>query len=244
MRRLFSEEERERVTAALLARAMSDAAITGAAFTGSHSLGQADRWSDIDLVIGVRGDPLRVAGEWRRWICEEFGARHDWDLPAGRRVVRVFLLPRWLEVDLTFAPEDEFGARGPQWRTVFGVPRRLEPFPPPDRRHLTGLVWHHARHAHVSIERGLWWQAEHWISALRDHVIGLACLRLGHPPHYAKGAHLLPASVMQALEAALVRSLDAVELRRALLAAVDAAADEVGRSDPEVAAMFRELPLR
>jgi hypothetical protein len=38
-----------------------------------------------------------------------------------------------------------------------------------------------ALHARICIERGRWWQAEHWISAMRDHVITLACLRLGYP---------------------------------------------------------------
>jgi hypothetical protein len=42
---------------------------------------------------------------------------------------------------------------------------------------LAGLSWHHARHAYVCIERGHWWQAEHWISGIRDHAITLACLQ-------------------------------------------------------------------
>jgi hypothetical protein len=46
--------------------------------------------------------------------------------------------------------------------------------------------------SHATGDGGRWWQAEHWISAMRDHVITLACVRLGYPAHYAKGAHLLP----------------------------------------------------
>lgn len=61
----------------------------------------------------------------------------------------MFLLPGWLELDLTFAPEAEFGPRGPQWQTVFGRTQSLEPFQDPDRNTLVGLVWHHALHARV-----------------------------------------------------------------------------------------------
>jgi hypothetical protein len=88
--------------------------------------------------------------------------------------------------------------------------------PPPSHDHLIGLAWHHALHARVCIERRRWWQAEYWISAVRDQVIALACVRLGHPASYAKGAHLLPSRVTAPLAAALVRSLDEAELRRAL----------------------------
>ena len=79
-----------------------------------------DRWSGTDLVLAVRGELGPVAHRWTRWLCGELGAVHHWDLPAGPRIIRVFLLPGWLEIDLTFAPEEEFGPRGPQWRTVFG----------------------------------------------------------------------------------------------------------------------------
>lgn len=69
------------------------------------------------------------------------------------------------------------------------------------------LAWHHALHAGICTERGRWWQAEYWISATRDLVITLACLRLGYPAHYAKGAHLLPDDLTAPLEATLIRSL-------------------------------------
>ncbi|MFJ4198764.1 hypothetical protein ACIP2Y_03915 [Streptomyces sviceus] len=79
------------------------------------------------------------------------------------------------------------------------------------------------------------WQAQHWISALRDHVITLACLRLGHPAAHAKGAHLLPHDLSTALEATLVRSLTAAELHRALRATIAVVTAELERSRPELA---------
>ena len=144
----------------------------------------------------------------------EFGALHHWDLPFGSTTYRVFLLSGGL-VDLAFTPAAELGPRGPAWRTVFGATVRPVPSAPPRRDDLVGLGWHHVLHARTCIERGKPWQAEHWISALRDQVLALACLRLGHPG-YAKGADLLPPELRASLVPALVRSLEEAELRRAL----------------------------
>jgi hypothetical protein len=238
---MFTAEDRDRVRARLLARAEADHAITGAAFTGSLATGDGDRWSDTDLVLAVRGEITATVNRWTRWLYDELGAVHHWDLTAGPTVIRVFLLPGWLEADLTFAPEDQFGPRGPEWRTIFGQPRQLQPFPPLDPEQLAGLFWHHALHARICIERSRWWQAEHWISAIRDHVITLACLRLGYPAHYAKGAHLLPEDLIAPLEATLVRSLGEPELRRALAAVITVATAELGRSDPALADRLRPM---
>ena len=126
-------------------------------------------------------------------------------------------------------------ALGPNWRTVFGHQAELDPPEPPTSGTLAGRAWHHALHARACIERRRRWQAEHWISALRDQVLALACLRLRYPVSYAKGAHLLPSALTGPLEAALVASLDPAELRRALGAAITALAAEVERTDPALA---------
>lgn len=52
---MFTAGERYRIGDGLLARAEADGTVTGAAFTGSHATGDGDRWSDIDLVLAVRG---------------------------------------------------------------------------------------------------------------------------------------------------------------------------------------------
>ncbi|WP_306213854.1 hypothetical protein [Actinoplanes sp. RD1] len=232
---MFTAEERDRLRARLLARAEADPAITGAAWTGSLATGGGDRWSDTDLVLSVRDDVAAVTDAWTRWLAAEFDVRHHWDLTVGAGVVRVFLLRGWLEVDLTFAPEDEFGARGHRWRTLVGRARTLDPWPAPDPAHLTGLLWHHALHAWIRLGRGHRWQAEHWISAMRDHVITLACVRLGLPSAYAKGAHLLPPELHESLAATLVRDLTEPELRRALDATLALVTAELTHADPDAA---------
>jgi hypothetical protein len=239
---MFTVAERDRLRSRLLAYARTDDAIVGAAFTGSHGAGAEDRWSDTDLVLAVGGELSATVSRWTRWLSAEFGVLHHWDLTSGSSVIRVFLLPGWLEIDLTFAPEAEFGPRGPQWRTVFGQAVLLDPFPAPDVNTVIGLVWHHALHAWICLRRRRWWQAEHWISALRGHIITLACRRLGLPDAgHTKGAHLLPDDVTSPLEATLVRALSEPELHRALAAAIAVVTGELERSDDKVAA--RLCPL-
>ncbi|XUL88715.1 hypothetical protein ACQ86D_20410 [Streptomyces galilaeus] len=241
---MFTPEQRDRTRARLLARAEADASIVGLAFTGSHAAGDGDRWSDTDLVLAVQGEVTAAVARWTAWIYDEFDARHHWDLGVGgASVIRVFLLPGWVELDLTFTPESEFGARGPQWRTVFGNPHTQPAFAPPDRNTLIGFAWHHALHARICIERDRPWQAAHWINALRDQLITLACLRLDLPTAYSKGAHLLPDEVIAPLETTLVRSLTEPELRRALTATVTAATVELDLSAPELATRLRPMLL-
>jgi len=119
---------------------------------------------------------------------------------------------------------------------VFGTADQPATAAKQDPGELIGLAWHHVLHARTSVERGQWWQAEHWIGATRTQVIALAALRLGFPASYAKGAHLLPAEVTASLTDTLVRHLDEVELRRALKAVVAALETELQNTDSRLAA--------
>ncbi|HKT02653.1 MAG TPA: nucleotidyltransferase domain-containing protein [Rugosimonospora sp.] len=238
---MLSARERDEVRQRLLHLAREDPAIAGAALTGSHAAGRADRWSDIDLVLGVDGPPAAAMQTWTRRLYGDFGAVHHWDLPSGPAVYRVYLLPGGLEVDIAFTPASAFGPRGRTWRTVFGQARGVEPDAPPDADELAGRAWHSALHAWTCIQRQRWWQAEYWIGALRGQVLALACRRLGHPTGYAKGAHLLPPELTAPLEATLVRALDGAELTRALRAATTAFAEELPRTDPALAARLHPV---
>jgi hypothetical protein len=238
---MFTGEQRKRVRQRLLGLAEADASICGAAITGSHAGGGGDEWSDIDLAFGVDGPLGPAMDNWTDLLYRDFGAVHHWDLPAGTTIYRVFLLPGWLEVDIAFLREAEFGPLGPHWRMVFGTAVTLDPPASPDVRTLAGRGWHHALHARACIARGSRWQAEYWISAVRDLVVPLACLRLGYPASYAKDAHLLPAEVTAPLEEALVGSLDPAELRRALTAATGSLAAELERTDQALAARLNPM---
>lgn len=233
---MFTVQERDRVRAALLEHARADPGVGGAAVTGSYAVDGSDRWSDIDLVLAVDGPLEPALQRWAALLYRDFAALHHWDLPAGPSVYRVFLLPGCLEADLAFTPADRFGPLGPRWRTVFGHPVPPESAAPARSDPPVGLAWHHVLHARACVERRRWWQAAYWISGVRDQVIALACLRLGHPYSYGKGAHLLPEEVTGPLAGTLVRTLDEAELRRALAAATAALAAELARTDPALAA--------
>jgi predicted nucleotidyltransferase len=240
---MFTTDRREQVRTKLIDRARRDGRIAGAAITGSAARDAEDRWSDVDLFLGV-ADGVGVEETLRAWtdvLYRELAAVHHFDLRAGAAVYRAFLLPDCLEVDLGFTPAHAFGplASG-SFRAVFGD--AVAPLPAasrPDAAHLAGLAWHHVLHGRISIERGAVWQAEYWISAVRDHVVTLACRRLGLPAAYAKGADDLPDEIADPLGEALVRALDRAELRRALGAATAALVQELEATDAELAGRLR-----
>ena len=79
---------------------------------------------------------------------------------------------------------------------------------------------HHAVRARFCIERGRLWQAEYWISGVRDQALALACHRGGLAVAHGRGFDDLPQDVLAQFDDTLVRSLKAEELRRALSSAV------------------------
>jgi hypothetical protein len=96
-------------------------------------------------------------------------------------------------------------------------------------------------HAHASIERHKLWQAEYWISGIREHILELACLRLGENARERRGVERLPSAVTDALGETLVRTLDESELRRALAAATSCLISELEAWDPSLCARLSPL---
>ena len=220
---MFTPAEREGVHQCVVGWATSDARIVAGAVVGSLAHRPGDRWSDLDLTFAVAdGVPIRqVLEAWSDRLVKEFDAVALFDLPSGASIYRVFLLPSCLQFDLSFSPAAQFGAIGPHFRLLFG--RAIEkPFvEPPAPRELFGYGAHHAIRARVCIERDRYWQAEFWISAVRDHALSLACGRLGLPAQVGRGFDDLPSDVRTPFIASLVGSLDRVELLRALGHAVE-----------------------
>lgn len=214
---MFTIEDRERIRSELLAFARTDPHLTGGAVTGSAAVSAEDRWSDIDLGFGV-GEAAaipQVLASWTSRMYERYEALHHLDVHAGSWIYRVFLLSNTLQVDLAFAPAEDFGARAPTFRLVFGKAAERPHVSPPSAESLIGYAWLYALHARSSLARGRPWQAEYMVSAMRDHVLALACLRLGLPAKEGRGMDLLPEEVTQPLEQALVRRIDVSEISRA-----------------------------
>jgi hypothetical protein len=241
---MFTPEDRDRLRDALIGVARADERITGAALTGSAALDAEDRWSDIDLAVGVAAsaDLGEVIADWTGLMYREHGALHHLDIVSRVTVYRVFLLASTLQVDIAFAPGTAFGALAPSFRLIFGTEHEQEPSTPPDAAELVGLGWLYALHARSSLARGRVWQAEYMISGVRDHVLALACLRCGLPAAQGRGMDRLPPDVTAPVAGALVRSLDAGELARAFRVATEALLTEIGHVDAALAD-FLTAPL-
>ncbi len=153
----------------------------------------------------------------------------------------MFLLPGCLQLDLSFTPASAFGAAGPTFRLLFGEAVEKPHARPPDPHELFGYAVHHALRARFCIERGRYWQAEYWISGVRDHALSLACRARGLPAAHGRGFDDLPAEVRDGFADALVLSLERDELLRALGSAIAGLlreADEVrelaAKAEPEL----------
>ena len=240
---MFSVEDRDRARDHVLGLAETDARVVAAAVVGGLADGAGDRWSDLDLTFavddGVSVD--EVLEDWTRAVAAGLDAVHLFDLPAGAAIYRVFLLPGCLQVDLSFAPASAFGARGPRFRLLFGTAVELPQAPPTSANELFGLAVHHALRARFSIERGRGWQAEHWISGVREQALLLACRRRGLEGSYGRRFDELPAEVLAACEAALVRSLERDELLRALASAISVLQQESEEAADLAAAVAAQL---
>ncbi|GAA2392840.1 aminoglycoside 6-adenylyltransferase [Nonomuraea africana] len=94
---MFTEDRRRHVRALLLDRARADQRVTGAALTGSAARDAEDRWSDVDLFLGVTSVE-EVLRDWTAFVYGELGALHHFDLRSGTATYRAFLLADLLEV--------------------------------------------------------------------------------------------------------------------------------------------------
>jgi predicted nucleotidyltransferase len=152
---MFTPEDRERLRDVLVSAARADDRIEGAALTGSAALGAEDRWSDIDLALGLAADADlgEVMADWTEVMYRDHGAVHHLDIARRATVYRVYLLASTLQVDLAFSPAAEFGAIASTFRLIFGTPAEQPPSPPPGGAELVGLGWLYALHARSSIAR-------------------------------------------------------------------------------------------
>ena len=220
---MFAIEERDAARDRLLEMAKADGRVVGAAVVGSLAVGSGDRWSDLDLTFAVSDDVEvdQVIADWTQQLVTDLDAVVLFDLPSGHTTYRVFLLPRCLQVDLSFTPAAWFGPRGPRFRLLFGPAGEASPPDPPDPRDLFGWAVVYARAARAYIERERWWQAEHCISGVRDRTLALACIQRNLESTHGRGYDDLPRTVLDPLQRSLVSSLAPEALLEALKASVD-----------------------
>ena len=242
---MFTVEQRDALRARMLELAEEDERVVAGAAVGSLAVGTGDRFSDLDLTFGIAdGAPVaQVLDAWTRTLSEELDALQLADLTAGPTTYRVFLLPDALQFDLSMTPATEFRPAGPRFQLLFGETAADEPeasapvagrllIPTPAvAGEIFGWGVIYALHARACIERGRVWQAEHYVDAVRDHALSLACLSRGLPAAQARGYDELSPETLAAFDRTHVGSLEPDVLRRALGASVLALLNEGGEAD-------------
>jgi hypothetical protein len=232
---VFTVEQRDALREHVLRLAEEDDRVVAGAAVGSLAVDGGDRFSDLDLTFGIADDVAvtTVLADWTSTLGDELAVVRLADLEHGPTIYRVFLLPEALQFDLSMTPASRFRPGGPRFRLLFG---ETVPGEPEGRRpvgalniptpvvgeDLLGWGVVYALHARACIERRRMWQAEHYVGAVRDHALSLACLRRGLPAAQARGYDDLPAETLARCAATHVGALESEALRTALAASVSA----------------------
>jgi hypothetical protein len=179
---------------------------------------------------------------------------HLADLERGPTIYGVFLLPAGLQCDVSMTPAAQFRPAGPRFRLLFGETAAGEPHAatraagdlfistPAVAGEIFGWGVIYALHARACIERGRVWQAEHYVGAVRDHALSLACLRQGVPAVQARGYDDLSAETLHRFEHAHAGATEPAALRAALVASVVALMREGAEAHlPHVDAVAQRL---
>ncbi|MFN2545500.1 MAG: nucleotidyltransferase domain-containing protein [Actinomycetota bacterium] len=232
---MFTVEQRDALLERLRRLGEEDERVVAGAVVGSLAVDAGDRFSDVDLTFGIAGH-ARVADvldDWTRTLIDALDAVRLVDLERGPTIYRVFLLPDALQLDLSMTPAAQFRPAGPRFRLLFGETAPGEPEvaapPPPGSLFIStpavagdifgwGVIY--ALHSRACIERGRVWQAEHYVGAVCDHALALACLREGLPPVQARTYDDLSAETLARFEDAHVGAVEPGALRSALAASV------------------------
>ena len=231
---MFTVEQRDALRERMLQLAEEDERVVAGAAVGSLAVGSGDRFSDLDLTFAIAdGVPVaNVLDDWTRTLAEELDGVQLADLQAGPTIYRVFLLADALQFDLSMTPAAEFRPAGPKFQLLFGETTAEEPearprspgslfiLTPAVAGDIFGWGVIYALHARACIERARVWQAEHYVDAVRDHALSLACLHRGLPAVQARGYDELPPETLATFDRTHVGSAEPEALRRALAASV------------------------
>lgn len=232
---MFSVSDRSEIHAQLVALAVADERIAGAALVGSAARDAQDEWSDIDLVLQLdaSADEAAVVGDWTRRIDERHGLADTLDVYSRGVRYRVFFLRSSLQIDVSFWPHDQFRATEPAFRLLFGTPDEPEKPTPVAPGDAIGWGWLYAIHARSALARGRLWQASMMLDELRSRLITLQCIRAGLNPWQGRDVDRLPLDDRAALEASRAPQISVDDLERSRVLLSRQFLDEVALHDPE-----------
>ncbi len=237
---MFTVERRDALFQHVLSLAKEDERVVAGAVVGSLAVDEADRFSDVDLTFSVsdRSPVAEVLDDWTRALRGEVSAVPLVDLERGPTTYRVYLLPDLLQLDLSMTLETEFRPAGPRFRLLFGELAASDPAmqssgvgdlfigTPQVPSDIFGWGVTYGIHAYRCVERGRVWQAEHYVGAVRDHALSLACIRQGMPGAQARGYDELRPEELARFGAAHVCALEPEALRAALASCISALVHE------------------
>jgi hypothetical protein len=212
---------------------MEDPHVVAGALVGSLAVDRGDRYSDLDLTFAVAdvAPVSEVLDDWTRRLADELDAVTLVDLERNPITYRVFLLPDALQFDLSMSPASAFRPAGPRFRLLFGAtapdedaapkrPGTLFIPTPAVATDVFGWGTIYALHARACIERDRLLQADHYVAAVRDHALSLACLNSGAIEVQARGYDDLPDETLARFEDTHVTAIEPGPLRTALKASV------------------------
>jgi hypothetical protein len=231
---VFTVEQRDALRERVLRLGKEDDRVVAGAVVGSLAVDAGDRFSDVDLTFGIANHVgvADVLDDWSRLLIDKLDAVQLAELARGPTTYRVFLLPDALQLDLSMTPAAQFRPAGPRFRLLFGeTAAEPEVSTPPVAGDLFlptpsvagdifgwGVIY--ALHSRACIGRGRVWQAEHYVGAVRDHALSLACLREGVTAVQARGYDDLSGETLARSEGAHVGALEPAALRAALATSV------------------------
>jgi len=240
---LFTRDEREE-TAERVSRALGDdSRVEGVVVVGSLA-GQADRWSDLVVVVADGEELAAVTADWVGYLYELLPVVHHFETAFGETLVRGFLLENLLDLDLAFERAVRFLFCGPP-RVMFDRSGRVadaakalaqgEP-ESADRAGEAGFAWHDVLHACTAVRRGRPWQGLWYLERIRNRALKLAQEPRGFYADSFDYVDDLPLEELRPPEDTLVFSLDD---RASLLGAIEvttrAFLAELGHGEPALA---------
>lgn len=234
---MLTEDERERLRAALVSAAKTDPNLSAAAHLGSAAIARLDAWSDIDLALCIAPEAslADVVSAWTARMYDGHDAIAHCDVRRGETLYRVFLLKSTLQVDLSFWPAAEFRPFGPKFKLIFGSANEPVSVPSPSRADSIGMAWLYALHVRSSLARGRLLQAEYMLSEMRDEMLALACLRCGVPAVQGRGFDDLPDEEKNDFLPCYPCGATQVDLHRAFQATMKALLFEIRHHDGALA---------
>jgi hypothetical protein len=255
---VFTVEQRDALRDRVLRLAEEDDRAVAGAVVGSLAVNEGDGFSDLDLTFGIanQASVATVLADWTRTLANELGAVKLVDLELAQTIYRVLLFPDSLQFDMSMTPAAEFRPAGPRFRLLFGELAAAKSDPPARpaslfiptpvaAKDLLGWGVIYGLHARACIERRRFWQAEHYVGAVRDHALSLACLSRGLIAVQARGYDQLPPTTLQRFQHTHVAATEPKSLRDALGASVAALLEEAADADvpnsEEIARYVAEL---